>query len=100
MVKTKDLRPETSRKLVHSGRDITGDGVPDALFVDGGSALRLYRGRGRGELGYAEDTAFRERIEYPVELRIAQLDASDGAEVILRYERRLEVLRPAGKGGS
>ena len=99
-VKTKDLRPETSRKLVHSGRDVTGDGVPDVLFVDGGSALRLYRGRGRGELGYMEDTAFRERIEYPVELRIAQLDASNGAEVILRYERRLAVLRPAGKGGS
>lgn len=99
MVRTRELRPEASQRLTHAGRDVTGDGAPDLLFVDGGSALRLYRGSGRGALGYSEDTAFREKIQYPRRLRIAQLDERKGSEVVLEYDRRLEVLRPAERTG-
>lgn len=80
--------------FLHAGRDLTGDGRPDILFIDGGRSLRLFRALEGKAIRYEEDRAFEERIEVPLGVEIIDLDGRGGAEVILRHERRLELHRP------
>jgi len=80
--------------FLHAGRDLTGDGRPDILFIDGGRSLRLFRAVEGKAIRYEEDRAFEERIEVPLGAEIIDLDGRGGAEVILRYEQRLDIHRP------
>ena len=80
--------------FLHAGRDLTGDGRPDILFIDGGRSLRLFRALEGKTIRYEEDRAFEERIEVPLGAEIIDLDGRGGAEVVLRYEQRLVIHRP------
>jgi hypothetical protein len=96
LLKTRDLESSREpRPFLHAGRELTGDGRTDILFIDGGGWLRLHRSQ-PGKLAYEEDAAFRRRVESYLDVEFADLDRQAGDELILRYERRLEVLRPAG----
>ncbi len=93
LLRTRDLEGGNPRASLFAGHDLTGDGRPDILFIDGGRSLRLHRSVAGKPLRFEEDPAFTERIEDPIALEIADLDVRGGEELILRYERRLEVHR-------
>lgn len=93
LLRTQDLESGRVAQPILAGRDITGDGRPDLLFVDGGQALRLYRCVQTAPLRYEEVTAFRQKVEEPLRVEVLQLDADPGDEILLRHKRRVEVLR-------
>ena len=93
LLRTRDLEGGSSRASLFAGHDLTGDGRPDILFIDGGRSLRLHRSVAGKPLRFEELPAFVERIEDPIALEITDLDGHGGEDVILRYERRLEVHR-------
>ncbi|MBI4606917.1 MAG: VCBS repeat-containing protein [Planctomycetes bacterium] len=94
LLKTQDLDGASARSLIHAGRDLTGDGRPDLLFVDSRGLLRLYRSAAGSPVRYEEEPGFTERVEDPEAIELEDLDGRPGCEIILRYERRLEVHRP------
>jgi hypothetical protein len=95
VLKVREIEGSEPAPFLHAGRDLTGDGRPDILFIDGGRSLRLFRALDGKAIRYEEDRAFEERTEIPRDVEILDLDGRSGAEVILRHERRLEVHRPA-----
>lgn len=94
-VRTQALEGGPPRPSIHAGQDLTGDGRPDILFLEGGNRLRLWRGLpGRG-FRFEEDRAFARAVEDPRAVELVELDGLPGREVILRYDRRLEIVRAA-----
>jgi hypothetical protein len=94
-LRTTALEGGPPRPFIYAGQDLTGDGRPDLLFLEGGNRLRLWRGLPTGGFRFEEDRAFARSVEDPRGVEIAELDGRPGREVILRYERRLEVFRTA-----
>jgi hypothetical protein len=95
-VRTRDLEAKGSRSSLVAGHDMTGDGRPDILFLDGGRGLRLHRAIAGSALRYEEIRAFTERVDDPESVETANLDGKPGDEVILRYKRSLQVHRSGG----
>lgn len=93
LLRTSDLEEGKVGQPILAGRDFTGDGKPDLLFIDGGQSLRLYRQVSSSPLKFEESRAFAERVGDPDNVASRQLDPSPGEEVILQFKRRLEIRR-------
>jgi len=93
LLRTQDLESSRVTQPIVAGRDITGDGRPDLLFLGGGQLLRLFRAVEARPLRYEEDSAFRQKVEDPQRVQVLPLDREPGDEILLFYKRRLEVLR-------
>ncbi len=93
LLRTQDLEGGSVKQPILAGHDLTGDGRPDLLFVDGGRSLRLFRSVSQRPLRFEEVKAFTEKVDDPIAVDAVGLDREPGDEIILRYERRLQIRR-------
>lgn len=93
LVKTQELDSTSTRPPILAGHDLTGDGRADLLLVDGGRSLRLYRSVSERPLKFEEVKAFANKVDDPIDVEALSLDNEPGDEIVLRFERRLQILR-------